>query len=94
MYFSTLNLLFRFIQHARQVFTLILVTYYSNIPKDVLDKLPNLDPVERSKKEIVASDIAVKSICEAANDALSDFFMAAFTSDPSWPIRLSKFFLY
>ena len=73
------------------MFTLILVTYYSNIPKDVLDKLPNLDPVERSKKEIAASDIAVKSICEAANDALGGVFMAAFTSDPSWDLGLSKY---
>ena len=93
MSLSILNLLFRFIQHARQVFTLILVTYYSNIPQDVLDKLPNFDPVERSIKEMEASDISVKSICEAANDALGGFFMADFTSDSSWNLKLSKFLL-
>ena len=37
---------------------------------------------------------AVQSICEAANHAFGEFFMAALTSDPAWDLGLRKFYSY
>ena len=52
----------------------------------------SLNPVSEVLREIYYSSIAVHSICEAANDAFSRFFMAAFTSDPVWDLGLRKFY--
>ena len=45
--------------------------------------------------EIQAAHLAITDICEAANNALSGFFMAYLASDPSWAknMALGKFFL-
>ena len=54
-----------------------------------------MDPVEIIVTEIQAAELAISDICEAANNALSGFFMAVITSDPTWAknLALSKFFL-
>ena len=89
--FKNMSYFFRFILHARQMFTLIMLTYYTNVPKELLeDIVPGLDRVERSIQEIEASDKDVKNICEAANAALDGSFMPSLTSKPEWELGLSK----
>ena len=85
---------FRFILYARLLYSLILVTYYSNIPQDSVENNSSLDPINEVLNEIGGCMTAVYSICEAANDALSRLFMAALTSDPAWDLGLRKFYFY
>ena len=54
----------------------------------------SLDPISEVLKEIGGCMTAVHSICKAANDAFSKFFMAALTSDPAWDLGLRKFYFY
>ena len=72
------------------MFTLILTTFYNYAPES--DLTVGIDPVEIIMAEIQASQLAISVICEAANNALSGFFIAALTSDPSWNLALSKFY--
>ena len=74
------------------MYTLILITFYNYAPdSDIKD---DIDPVENILSEIQAAEIAIYDICEAANNALHGFFMAALTIDPSLAknLALSKFF--
>ena len=80
--------------YARLLYSLILVTYYNNIHKETLENDSSLNPVSEVLKEIGSAMTAVHSICEAANDAFSTFFMAAFTSDQAWDLGLRKFYFY
>ena len=76
--------------YGRFVYTLILNTFYNYAPESVLKDF--MDPVENILTEIQAAHLAISEFCEAANNALSGFFMAALTSDPSWNLALSKCF--
>ena len=76
--------------YERFVYTLILTTFYNYAPENVLKG--NLDPVENIMIEIHAAELVIVDICEAANKALSGFFMAAIASDPLWPLKLSEYF--
>ena len=80
--------------YARLLYSLILVTYYNSIPQDILKNNSSLDLVSEVLEEILDCMTAVQSICEAANDAFSRFFMAAFTSDPAWDLGLRKFYFF
>ena len=80
--------------YARLLYSLILVTYYNNIPQDILENESSLDPVSEVLEEILGCMTAIESICKAANVAFSRFFMAALKSDPAWNLGLSKFYLY
>ena len=53
-------------------------------------KIPDLDPFERILDEIEMAEKAMLDINAAANEVFSGFFMAAFTSHPSWKLGLSK----
>ena len=54
----------------------------------------SLDPISEVLNEIGCCMTAVHSICEAANHAFGEFFMAALTSDPAWNLGLRKLILY
>ena len=79
--------------YARLLYSLILVTYYNNIPQDILENYSSLNPVSEVLEEICGSMTAVQSICKAANHAFGEVFMAALTSDPAWKLGLRKFFV-
>ena len=85
---------FRFILYARLLYSLTLVTYYNNIPQDILENESSLDPVSEFLKELDDSMASIESICKAANVAFSRFFMAALTSDTAWNLGLRKLILY
>ena len=53
----------------------------------------DVDPVEIITTEIQAAELAIFDICAGANNALSGFFMAILTIDPSLAknLALSKF---
>ena len=80
--------------YARLLYSLILVTYYNIIHKETLKNDSILNPVSEVLEEIGIAMTAVHSICEAANDAFSRFFMAAFTIDSAWDLGLRKFYFY
>ena len=85
---------YRLILYARLLFCLTLVTYYNNIPQDILENDSSLNPVSEVLEELYGSMTAIESICKAANVAFSKFFMAALTSDPAWNLGLRKLILY
>ena len=74
------------------MYTLILTTFYNYAPESIFKV--DMDPVENILSELQSAEVAMSVICEAANNALSGFFMAALTIDPSWAknLALSKFF--
>ena len=69
------------------MYTLILTTFYNYVVQ------VGLDPVEIILTEIQTAEGAISDICEAADNALSGFFMAALTIDPKMAkkLALSKF---
>ena len=85
---------YRFILNTRFLYSLILVAYYNNSSQHILENTSNLDPVSEVLEEISRCLTAVHSICKAANEAFSEFFMAALTSNPAWDLALSKFYFY
>ena len=80
---------YRLILYARLLYSLILVNYFNNIPQDMMEK--NLNPVSEVLEEIDGCMRAVHSICKAAADAFSGFFVADLTSDPTLNLALRKF---
>ena len=63
------------------MYTLILTTFYNYAPESVLTV--GMDPVENIMTELQSAELAIHDICEAANNALSGFFMAVISMDPS-----------
>ena len=63
------------------MYTLILTTFYNYAPESVFTV--DMDPVENIITEIEAAEVAISDICEAANNALSGFFMAILTIRPT-----------
>ena len=82
---------YRLILYARLLYSLTLLTYYNNIPQEILENNSSLNPVIEVLEEVFGCITAVHSICEAVNHAFSKFFMAALTSDPAWNLELRKF---
>ena len=79
--------------NARYLYTDILVTYYTNLPKDVQKKLKNLDPLKRAMKEVGAVESSTAEINAAAEDVLGGFFKAILACKPEWNFKLSKYCL-
>ena len=82
--------MFRFILNARYLYTDILVTYYTNLPKDVRKKLKTLDPLKRAMKEVGAVESSTAEINAAAEDVLGGFFKSILACKPEWNFKLSK----
>jgi len=82
---------FRCVLYVRCMYTLIITTFYNYAPESIIKV--DMDPVENIIAEIEAIGLVISDICKGANKALSGFFMASLTSDPSWAKNLALRFI-
>ena len=80
--------------HTRGLFLLIIVSYYENIPDHILDKLPDLNIVERSIEELGSCVEDIKVILEAADEILDGSFLATMSADALMKVSFGECFLY
>ena len=81
--------------HTRGLFLLIIVSYYENIPDHVLDKLPDLNIVERSIEELGSCVEDIQVILEAADEILDGSFLATMSADALMKVSFGEcFFLH
>jgi len=78
---------YRFIIDSRCLFTLIMVTYFSNLPKQVLEEL-NIDQYEECARAVLDGETAIKAINEAADEALDGFFIPWLFASPEMKAKL------
>ncbi len=76
--------------HTRSLFLIILVSYYENIPDHVLDKLPDLNIVERSIEELGSCIEDIQVVLEAADDIFDGSFLATMSADALMKVGFGK----
>ena len=80
--------------HTRGLFLLIIVSYYENIPDHVLDKLPDLNIVERSIEELGSCVEDIEVILEVTDEILDGSFLATMSADALMKVSFGEWLFY